>query len=290
MISSLHVKLNFQTKPPNMIKKLFLFFILLVVAGLAALYFFGFKALNSGVKQGIESIGPKVTQTTVALDSVNLSPFSGSGSMKGLVIGNPEGFAGDHLFKLGQIDISIDTGSVFSDTVVIEKIHIMAPDVSYEKTLRSSNIKELQKNIEEFTGPKADEPDDPGAAAKKLVIKELIIEDGTIFVGALGVGQTVPLPRIEMTNLGEDGTSANVGEVLNEVLGKVLGSVGPAIANAGELSKQAVKALKTQGLEKADQAADKAKQAAGDTMKKADEAAKKASESVSDGIKNILGN
>ena len=273
-----------------MIKKLFLFFVLLVVAGLAALYFFGSKALNSGVKQGIESIGPKVTRTTVALDSVNLSPFSGSGSMKGLVIGNPEGFDGEHLFKLGQIDVSVDTGSVFSDTVIIEKVHIMAPDISYEKTLRSSNVKELQKNIEEFTGPKADAPEDPEAAGKKLVVKELIIEDGTIFVGGLGVGQTVPLPRIEMKNLGEDGTSANVGEVLNEVLGKVLASIGPAIANAGELSKQAVEALKTQGLEKADQAADKAKQAAGDTIKKADEAGKKASEAVSEGIQNILGN
>ena len=255
-----------------MIKKLFLFFILLVVVALAGLYFFGSKALNSGVKQGIESIGPKVTQTTVTLDSVNLSPFSGSGSMKGLIVGNPEGFDGEHLFKLGQIDVSVDTSSVFSDTVIIEKIHIMRPDISYEKTIRSSNIKELQKNIEDFTGPKADAPADAEAASRKLVIKELIIEDGTIFVGGLGVGQTVPLPRIEMKNLGEDGTSANVGEVLNEVLGKVLGRIGPAIANAGELGKQAVEALKTQGLEKADQAG------------------KKASEAVNQGIQNILGN
>ncbi|MFP4156001.1 MAG: hypothetical protein ACLFU4_00105 [Opitutales bacterium] len=260
-----------------MLKKLLLFFILLVVAGLGAIYFFGAKALNSGVKKGIESVGPRVTQTSVALDSVNLSPLSGSGSLKGLIIGNPEGFDGDHLFKLGQIDVSVDQNSIFSDTVIIKKIHILAPDISYEKTLSSSNIKELQNNIEAFTGPKAEAPADAPADApsKKLVIKELIIEDGTIFVGGFGVGQTVPLPRIEMKNLGEDGTSANIAEVLNEVLRKLRDRVGPAIANAGELSKQALDTIKTQGLEKAGQTGEKAREAG---------------KAVSDGINNLLGN
>jgi hypothetical protein len=268
-----------------MLKKLFLVFILLAAAGLAAIYFFGAKALNTGVKKGIESVGPQVTQTSVALDSVNLSPLSGSGSLKGLIIGNPEGFDGDHLFKLGQIDVSVDKSSIFSDTVIVEKIHILAPDISYEKTLSSSNIKELQNNIEAFTGPKAETPADAPAdtPSKKLIIKELIIEDGKIFVGGFGVGQTVPLPRIEMTNLGEEGTSANVGEVLNEVLRKVIGSVGPAIANAGELSKQALETIKTQGLEKAGQVGEKVGEKAG-------EAADKAGKAVSDGINNLLGN
>ncbi len=255
-----------------MIKKILLVLVLLFVAGLVTIYFVGASALNKAVKQGVETFGPRVTQTAVTLDSVNLSPFSGSGTLKGLYVGNPEGYKSENIFSLGQIDVAVDTGSVFSDTIVINKIHIRQPAISYEKTLTSSNLKELQQNIEAFTGPKAEQPaapaGEPAAPAKKLVIKELIIEDGTIYVGALGVGQTVPLPRIVMNNLGEDGKSANIGDVLDEVLGAVINSIGPAIANAGQLGKDAANFIKTQGLEKVDQAAGEAGKAVGDGIKK----------------------
>jgi len=111
------------------------------------------------------------------------------------------------------------------------------------------------------------------------VIRELVIEGGTIFVGALGMGRTVPLPRIEMANIGEDGTKANIAEVLDMVLAQVLTSIGPAIANAGELTKGAVDALKTQGLERVGQASGKA-----------EEAANEATKAVSEGLQNLLGN
>ncbi len=258
-----------------MIKKLLLGIVLLGCVVLAAVYFFGSSALNSGVKKGVETFGPKVTQTSVTLDSVNLSPLFGSGSLKGLVVGNPEGFKSENIFSLGQIDIKVDTGSIFSDTIVIDKIHIKQPGISYEKKLTTSNVKELQKNIEAFTGPRADAPTDQAedsGAKKQLVIRELIIEDGTIFVGALGVGQTVPLPRIEMTDIGEGGKRMTVAQTMDLILTKVLSNIGPAIANAGELGKEAANALKTQGLEKVDQATDKA------------------GEAVKDGINKLFGN
>lgn len=267
-----------------MIKKLLLGLLLLAVLALGAVYFFGTKALNSGVKKGVETIGPRVTQTTVTLDSVDLSPLSGSGSLKGLIVGNPDGFKSDHIFKLGQIDVVVDLGSITSDTIVIEKIHILEPGISYEKKLTTSNIRELQKNIEAFTGPKTEAPAEGAtdtAPRRQLVIQELIIEDGSIFVGVMGAGQTVPLPRIEMSNLGEEGTRANIGEILNEVLKKVLTSVGPAIANAGQLTEEAANALKTQGLEAVDQAAGKAGEAVND-------AANEAGKAVSDGLNKLF--
>lgn len=256
-----------------MIKKLILGIILLAVIAVGAVFFFGASALNKGVKKGVETFGPQITQTSVSLDDVNLSPFSGSGTLQGLNVGNPEGFKSEHIFALGQIDIEVDTGTVFSDKIVINKIYINQPQISYEKKLTTSNVKELLANIEAFTGPsETEEPAEESGASKELVIKELIIEDGTIYVGALGIGQTVPLPRIEMNNLGEEGSSMNIAEVLDEVLKQVLTNIGPAIAGAADLGKVATEALKTQGLEKVDQATGKA------------------TEAVSDGIKNLFGN
>ena len=253
-----------------MIKKLLIGFLLLGCIALAAVYFFGSSALNSGIKKGVETYGPKVTQTPVTLESVNLSVLSGSGSLKGLFVGNPEGFKSENIFELGQVDIQLDKGSLLTDTIVINQIHIIEPSISYEKKLTTSNLKELQKNIEAFTGPKEATADEDAAkgSSKNLVIKELIIDDGTIYVGAFGVGQTVPLPRIEMTDIGQAGTETNAADVINEILGKVLTSIGPAIANAGDLGKEAVNVIKTQGLEKVDQAADQAGEAVKGGLKK----------------------
>jgi hypothetical protein len=260
-----------------MIKKLIIAFLALALIAGALVYFLGSSALNKGVKTGIETFGPRVTQTTVTLDSANLSVLSGSGNLSGLLVGNPDGYGSRNILELGSIDIEIDKGSILTDTIVINKIHIREPAISYERKLTTSNVKELQRNIEAFTGPRADPAADEqtSGSSKQLVIKELVIEDGTIFVGMLGASQKVPLPRIEMSNLGQSGTQTNVAEVINQILTRVLTSIGPAIANAGELGKEAANVLKTQGLEKAGQGIDKASEAA---------------DKAAEGIKNLLGN
>lgn len=258
-----------------MIKKILLFLVILVVAGVAALYFLGSSALNKAIKHGVETFGPEVTQTAVTLDSVNLSFFSGSGTLKGLNVGNPDGFDSENIFALGEITVDIDPGSVFSDTIIINKIHILQPEISYEKTLSSSNVKELLKNIESFTGPTSETteetPTESEAASKKVVIKELLIDEGKIYVGALGMGQTVPLAKIEMSNIGEGGKTVSMAEVMDIILSQVTNSIGPAIANAGTLlqdgGKAAIDSIKEQGLDSVTEGADEAVNQASDAIK-----------------------
>ncbi|CAA6691619.1 MULTISPECIES: hypothetical protein [unclassified Lentimonas] len=224
-----------------MIKKIFLFLLILAIAGAAAVYFFGSSALNKGIKTAVEKFGPEVTQTAVRLDDVNISVLSGNGTLTGLYVGNPDGYENENIFALGEIDVDIDTGSVFSDKIIINKIHIKKPEISYEKTLLSSNIKALLNNIEEFSGssdkttpePEAGTPAESGPS-KQVVIKQLIIEDGTIFVGLMGNSTTVPLPRIEMNDIGETGNKKSMAEVIDLVLTEVLKSIGPAIAESGD--------------------------------------------------------
>ena len=244
-----------------MIKKIFLFLVILAVAAVAAIYFFGSTALNKGIKTGVEKYGPEVTQTSVRLDDVDLSILSGNGTLTGLYIGNPDGYKSENIFALGQIEIDVDARSVFGDKIIINKIIIQKPEISYEKTLMSSNIKTLLKNIEAYTDSadeNAPEPEEAAPAedgsAKQVVIKQLIIEDGTIFVGLMGAGTTVPLPRIEMNNIGEGGNKKSMAEVIDLVLTEVLKSIGPAIADAGNLVGEGGKAALEQGegaLEKA---------------------------------------
>lgn len=244
-----------------MFKKRLIGFALLTVIIVAVIYFAGSTVLNKGIKSGVETYGPRVTQTPVTLEDVQLSILSGSGMLKGLHVGNPEGYKSENIFALGQIDLKVNTRSVFSDKIIIDHIIIKRPAMSYEKKLTTSNLKKLLENIEQFTSPssepEAETAEEEKAGTKKqVIIKKLLIEDGTIYVGALGIGQTVPLPRIEMENIGEDGNEMTMPEVIDLVLSKVLQSIGPAIASAGELGGAAVDVLKTQGLDKVGQATD----------------------------------
>lgn len=257
-----------------MIKKLLLALIPLAVIAVALIYFIGSSALNKGIKSGVETFGHSVTQTDVTLDSANISILTGSGSLKGLNVGNPDGYKSEDIFALGEIDLKVDTGTVFSDKIVIDHIIIRKPEISYEKSFTSSNVKELLKNIEEFTGPKnQNEPalEEDAGAKKQVVIRKLLIEDGAIYVGALGIGQTVPLPTIEMENIGEEGNQMSMAEVIDLVLTKVVQSIGPAIANAGDLLKRGGQAALDGATENATKALDSA---AGDAVDKASESLK----------------
>jgi hypothetical protein len=263
-----------------MIKKLFFGFVFLVIIALVALYMFGSGVINKTIKTGVETYGPQVTQTDVTLEDVNISILSGSGSLKNLNIGNPEGYKSENIFALGEIDVNVEIGSLLSDKIIIEHIIIRKPEISYEKTLMSSNVKKLMKNIEEFTGPKTEpatpeEPEPQEPSSKQVVVKKLLIEGGSIYVGAMGVGQVVPLPTIEMTDIGESGDTMTPVEVFDLILSKILTSIGPAIANAGDI-------LKEQGQAALDSATEEASESLG-------EAAGDAANKVSEGIKGLFG-
>lgn len=225
-----------------MIKKILISLALLFVILVAAVYFFGSGLLNKGIKSGVETFGPKVTQTSVLLDSAHISILTGSGTLKGLYVGNPEGYKTENIFSLGQIDVDLDTGSLLSDTIVIEKIHILKPEISYEKGVRSSNLNDLLANIESFTGgkPAEEAPAAPEEGAKKKVlIKSLIIDDGSLYVSLLGQGAKVPLPRIEMNDIGasDDGKGQSPAEVVQAVIAKILQSVAGVVKNAASIKE-----------------------------------------------------
>ena len=124
-----------------MLKKLFFFLLGLFAIALVVVLIFGSTLLNKGVESAFTTIGPKVTQTNVAIEAVELSPISGKGSLSGIKIGNPEGYKSENIFELSKIEVDVATKSLLSDTMVIEKVHIKEPKISYEQTMRGSNLR-----------------------------------------------------------------------------------------------------------------------------------------------------
>ncbi|GAB5560335.1 MAG: hypothetical protein SynsKO_19820 [Synoicihabitans sp.] len=181
--------------------KLFISFAALVVAAVIVVFVVS-QMLDQAVTKGVNTFAPKITGTTVTLKSASLSPLSGSGSLTSLTIGNPEGWSDNNLASLGSVHLDIDPMSLLGDTVVIEDMIIDAPEFRYETKLVASNVKDLLKNIEKIAGTASEEDGTATSAEKRIAIKRFILRGGKVTIGAGGSAVTVPLPDLELNDLG----------------------------------------------------------------------------------------
>src|SRR5436305_15282404 len=88
--------------------------------------------LDSGIKRGVETLGPQLTKVDVKLDGVSVSLLSGSGKINGLVVGNPAGYQTPHALRVDAASLALMPGSIFSDKIIIKSIRVESPDIYYE--------------------------------------------------------------------------------------------------------------------------------------------------------------
>lgn len=251
--------------------------------------------LGQIIKSGITTAGPKLAGVPIELERVVVNPFSGIVQIKGLVIGNPEGFNTPSAMELGDFKLNIKMSSLLSDAIVIEEILISDPQITFEKGLKSSNLSELQKNLAPAE-PKTASPEKPAAEApekkrgeaKKVMIDDFQLNGARVNVTLTALGGktlTLSLPPIQMQGIGRDSGGAGAAEVISELLGSITGAVVDAVAGAGDLAGDALKGaggLATDALKGSGNLT-------GEALKGGGEAAKGAAESIKKGLGGLLG-
>jgi hypothetical protein len=215
--------------------KIALIIVALVVVIIVAGFFLLMSNLDSLIASAIEKHGSEVTQTSVGVSGVELSLREGKGSIKGLRIGNPEGFKEDDAFTLDDITLDIDIQSLRDDPIVIDEIRISAP-VVYAEALETgvTNIDVLRKNVEKSTGSGGGEGDSK-KTEKRLRIKKFIFEEGRIEVDATALGiekRTLVLPEIRLSDIGGP-NGAGPDEITRIVLVTVAKEAASELAESG---------------------------------------------------------
>lgn len=216
--------------------------LLVVAAGVVSL------SLGSLVKKAVVAAGPRLLGARVELDAVALAPWSGRGTLRGLVIGNPEGYKGAHAVKVGAVEIEVKLSSLFSDMVVVDRVVVREPEIVYEYGPAGSNLSRLQKNAEEsrgFAGGEAKAAPAKPAKGKSLLIKDFSITGARMGLTATalgGQGLRADLPDIHLTDLGGPGRSP--GEAAAQALRALGAEAQKAAAGAGSRAlDQAAKSL-----------------------------------------------
>lgn len=247
----------------------------LIIATVA--FFFISQNLDAIVAGGIETIGSKATGAPVTVETVNFSLAGGTADIAGLVVGSPEGYKADTTFRLESVHVTLEPGSVFSDTVHIREILIVGPDVTCEmKTPTKNNLIAIKNNVMEFAGP-AKEKEAADKPKKQVRIDRLEITEGKIGIAASflgGRGVKSPMPPIKIQDIG-GGDGADVGETLILVMRQVSSVVTTVAQSAIKGIADGVKNI--QDIKKA-----------ADAVGGAGESLKGAAEGVMGGVKGLL--
>jgi len=211
---------------------------------------------GSLIKDGVESYGPDITGTSVTLSGVDVSLLSGSASINDLVIGNPKGFKSSEAFRVDEVSVKLDVGSLFSEQIRIEKILIDGAELTYEQLNKTSNIDALKRNVERNTGASGGGSDmgDSSASDVQLVIDDLYINATQVnaSVSVLGKNEqkSITIPDIHLKDLGKGG-DGSVAAIVDEVVSLVTKAV------VNELGKrkvqEAIDKKKGEALQKLDE-------------------------------------
>lgn len=235
---------------------LFIAVVLIVILGVVGVTFF----LDGAIKKGVETIGPQIAKVDIKLAGVNVSILSGAGSVKGLVIGNPEGYKTDNAISVGTASLGLSPGSLLSDKIVVKHVRVEAPEITFEGGLGGNNLSKILDNVTAAAGgeTKGEMAPKEDTAGKKLQVDDFLITGAKLKVSLTGMaGQTVtvPLPDIHLTGLGQGSDGITGAELTRQVLGKVVEAATKAAASDAvkDLTKGATDALKGGGqtMEKA---------------------------------------
>jgi len=230
--------------------------LVLVVGGLVAIW-----SLDAIAKRLIERYGTAATQVAVNVGAVSLSPLRGGVTIRDLTVANPSGFSSDNAFRLGEIHVRVDAGTLGRNPLVIDEIAIVDPQVEFELNREgASNIEVLRRQIKEShastkgkapSSPRPSQPTvvapapkqtavapapKPTKQAQRFLIKRLSIQGAQLAIAAGVLGsdrRVVALPNAEETNLGARSGGAAGNELAAIVVGVLARDVATTVAATG---------------------------------------------------------
>jgi len=193
-----------------------------VIVVIAVLFVAVLSNLGPVIKTAVNTYGPKITKTDVHLSDVDVSLLSAQAEAKKFYLGNPESFTSPEAMTVKSIYIDMNEESLLKDPIIIEKIEIVAPDITYEKMHGTDNFQTILNNIKRTVGAEKSSETKSGekGKGKRIIIKDFVLRDGTVTLAASMLGGKVissPLPDIHLRNIGQKEGGASPAEALKKI-------------------------------------------------------------------------
>ena len=231
-------------------KWIFIGFGVLVII-IVVLLILGISNLGPIIKEAVNTHGPGITKTELRLGDVGISIFSGEAELKSFHMGNPKGFKSATAMDVGSIYVDLDEGSLTGDTIIIDRVEVVDPEITYEKAGIIDNFKAILNNVKKSVGgggsSKKKQPEKKEGGDKKFLIRDFILKSGKINLALPipgGKSITAELPDIRLKDVGKENGGASAAQVFEQVLSAIYEKI-----TSSEVNDVLNKELKSLGLD-----------------------------------------
>ncbi len=162
-----------KMKMKKWVLRILLGVVVLMVVAVVGLYL----GLDGLVRFGVERGANHATQQTTSLESAKVSIGEGTVRLVNLGIDNPPAYGKSKFLMMKDCVIGASIGSLFTDTVQVDRIEIQGLEISLQQNGLKSNLSEVLAACQSTT-PAAGGAGAPTAPGKKLNV-HLITLTGT---------------------------------------------------------------------------------------------------------------
>lgn len=176
--------------------------LLLVVVVLIAGGVFLLSSLDSIVKRAIEQEGSRVVGAPVSVESVSIALSEGRGSIRGLRVGNPEGFGEGDVLELDEIELDLDIGSLQEPPIRLQRLGFERTTVNLAiDDSGRTNLDAIVRKARE--APAAEPGEDASGEPTRIAIDRLDFAGGTVVFARPGAeARRFDFPGFQRKGLG----------------------------------------------------------------------------------------
>ena len=216
---------------------------LVVVLAAGGLLWYARSSLDGVVKAAIERHGAELLLAPVQVEGVHIELQTGRGTIRGITVGNPEGFPDGTAILLGEITVAVQPRTLRSSPIVVDEIRIGAPHVNVVLDADGRmNVDELRRSAKRYAS-RRQQPGRPAqeagagdgeGAVTRLRVGEITIADGSIRLDASALGRAaeeLPLGEVALRDVGGErgATPEQLGRRVGDAL---IGRTARAVAGA----------------------------------------------------------
>jgi hypothetical protein len=197
-----------------------------------------YLSLDWIVKRAIEAYVPDIIGAEVRVAAVKLSPANGAGAIHGLEVGNPRGFKAPQAVSVNAIDVAIDPATVTKDVILVRRVLVVSPAITYESGRSGSNFDAFQRNVAKRAG--RGERTAQGKETR-LIVESLTIRGARVTyvpeIAARGATLAFNLPDIHLANVGKRQGGVTPGEltkiIVDALVVRMAAAMGRSAAQRG---------------------------------------------------------
>jgi hypothetical protein len=240
--------------------KKFLYVGIALIVVFALVLIIGLSNLGPIIKTAVNKYGPTMTKTDLHVNDVSISLFSGEAKLKDFYLGNPKGFKSPEAMSADAIYVKVDEKSLTRDPIIIDRIEVVAPRITYEKVRNTDNFETIldnvKRNADTSRSSSSSKETSKESTGKKLVIRDFIITDGKVNMEVnmptgSSMSGSASLPTIHLKNIGEKNGGATAEEVFYLVFADLYDKlVSPAVTTTlNKELKEATSRITVEGKE-----------------------------------------